>query len=114
MCRCVYAVRLRYVCTSYFPTSPQTHPYPAVPRPLFIEEFGLRLLLEQEGTGVELSRSSYESGEWAAAIDEAWHAGKARKAAKRKQGETGKRKEEGRKMAQEIVEWVGRWKEAVV
>lgn len=75
-----------------------------VPRPLFIEEFGLRLLLNQEGVGVELSRSSYESGEWAAAIEEAWQNGKERKARKREEGETGKRKAEGREMAKGIVE----------
>lgn len=84
-----------------------------MPRPLFIEEFGLRLLLNQEGVGVELSRLSYESGEWARAIDDAWQKGKELKARKRKEGETGKRREEGREMAKGLVEWVERWKESV-
>ncbi|TCD72001.1 hypothetical protein EIP91_000133 [Steccherinum ochraceum] len=88
-------------------------PFVFVPRPLFIEEFGLRLLLNQEGVGVELSRSSYESGEWAAAIEEAWQKGKERKARKREEGETGKRKTEGREMAKGIVDWVEKWYKAV-
>ena len=70
----------------------------------------MRLLLESEGVGVEMSRASYESGEWADAIEQAWRKGKERKARKRAEGETGKRREEGRKMAKEITEWVGRWK----
>jgi len=88
-------------------------PFVYVPRPLFIEEFGLRLLLQQEGVGIELSRASYESGEWANAIEEAWLKGRERKARKRREGETGRRKQEGRVMAQTIVDWVGKWKEAV-
>ena len=84
----------------------------SVPRPLFIEESGLRHFLSQEGVGVELSRASYESGEWADAIEEAWLRGRARKARKRVEGERGKRKEEGKTMAEGIVEWVGKWKQA--
>ncbi|KAH8100949.1 hypothetical protein BXZ70DRAFT_988629 [Cristinia sonorae] len=89
-------------------------PFVFVPRPLFIEEFGLRLLLNQSGVGVELSRSKYESGEWASAIEEAWSKGKEGKRVKRLEGETGKRREEGRVMAEGIVEWVERWERAVV
>ncbi|THH29917.1 hypothetical protein EUX98_g4266 [Antrodiella citrinella] len=89
-------------------------PFVYVPRPLFIEEFGLRLLLQQEGVGVELSRASYESGEWASAIEEAWQKGRARKAEKREEGETGKRREEGRVMAETIVQWIEEWKKAQV
>ncbi|KAF8071748.1 transmembrane amino acid transporter protein-domain-containing protein [Lyophyllum atratum] len=52
-------------------------PFVYVSRPLFIEEHGLRLLLNREGVGVELSRQSYEAGDWALAVEEAWARGKA-------------------------------------
>lgn len=51
-------------------------PIYSVPRPHFVEEHGLRLLLEAEGTGVELSRHEYESGQWAKKVDEAYHKGR--------------------------------------
>jgi len=85
-------------------------PFVYVSRPLFIEEHGLRLLLDTEGVGVELSRTSYEVGEWADAVEEAWLKGKDKKANKRKEGETCKRKEEGRVMATQLVDWVDRRK----
>ncbi|KAI0682663.1 hypothetical protein C8T65DRAFT_750271, partial [Cerioporus squamosus] len=88
-------------------------PFVYVPRPLFIEEHGLRLYLEQEGVGVELSRTQYELGEWADAVEEAYNKGREAKARKRKVGDTGKRKEEGREMAQYVVDWVGRWQAGV-
>jgi hypothetical protein len=47
-----------------------------------VEEHGLRLFLEAEGTGVELSRSEYESGEWARKVAEAYLKGKKRQRAK--------------------------------
>ena len=81
-----------------------------MPRPLFIEEHGLRLLLESEGVGVELSRGCYERGEWADAVQEAYMRGKKAKAKKRQEGETGKRREEGKKMAEELLEWLDKWK----
>ncbi|KAL1727883.1 hypothetical protein EV714DRAFT_286194 [Schizophyllum commune] len=58
-------------------------PFVYVSRPLFIEEHGLRLLLDEEGTGVELSRAAYEQGDWAGAVDEAYTRGAASKALKR-------------------------------
>ena len=85
-----------------------------VPRPLFIEEHGLRLYLEQEGVGVELSRTQYEMGEWADAVEEAYTRGREAKARKRQVGETGRRAEEGREMARYVVDWVGRWQAGVV
>lgn len=81
-----------------------------VPRPLFIEEHGLRLLLEREGVGIELSRHSYESGEWAAAVETAYQKGKGAKIGKRSEGETGKRAAEGKILATGLVRWVERWK----
>ncbi|KAL6302490.1 hypothetical protein BKA93DRAFT_886963 [Sparassis latifolia] len=85
-------------------------PFVFVPRPLFIEEHGLRLLLDKEGVGVELSRSLYEVGEWADAIEEAWLRGRTAKERKRLVGETGMRKKEGEDMARRLVDWVEAWK----
>ncbi|EMD33921.1 hypothetical protein CERSUDRAFT_97848 [Gelatoporia subvermispora B] len=84
-------------------------PFVFVSRPLFIEEHGLRLLLDRDGVGVELPRASYEMGEWAAAVREAWTKGKDLKTRKRQEGETGKRKAEGRVMAEDLVNWVQNW-----
>lgn len=89
-------------------------PFVYVPRPLFVEEHGLRLLLQREGAGVELERVKYEVGEWAEAVEEAWMRGREAKARKRREGETGRRTEEGREMARIVVDWVGRWKEGVM
>lgn len=36
--------------------------------------------------------------------------GKKAKAKKRQEGETGKRREEGKKMATELLDWLDRWK----
>ncbi|KAJ7649812.1 hypothetical protein FB45DRAFT_986244 [Roridomyces roridus] len=83
-------------------------PFVYVSRPLFIEEHGLRRLLEKDGVGVELPRELYEAGDWAGAIRDAWAMGCAAKEAKRGD-DTGleKKKEEGRQMADVIVKWVG-------
>lgn len=85
----------------------------AVSRPLFVEEHGLRHLLDNEGVGVELSRQSYEAGDWAAAISEAWIKGDAAKRKKREDMAmgigAGIRDGEGRKMAQGVVDWVNKW-----
>ena len=43
----------------------------------------MRLLLDEEGTGVELSRAAYEQGDWAGAVEEAYTRGAASKALKR-------------------------------
>lgn len=85
-----------------------------VPRPLFIEEHGLRMLLERDGVGVELSRAAYESGEWAGAVEEAYIKGRDAKERKRREGQTGRRAREGKEMAEMLVQWVQKWKEAEV
>jgi hypothetical protein len=69
----------------------------------------LRLLLEQDGVGVELSRQSYESGNWAIAIEDAYLKGHDTKTRQRKEGETGKRAQEGSEMAQGLIRWVEQW-----
>jgi hypothetical protein len=84
-----------------------------VSRPLFIEEHGLRRLLDHDGVGVELSRESYEAGDWAGAIETAWRNGKEAKNSKRKDGAAGfsfkTREEEGGKLATMIVRWAETW-----
>jgi hypothetical protein len=77
---------------------------------LFIEEHGLRLLLERDGAGVELSREDYEGGNWAAAIERAWNSGGDAKRLKRLEGETGKRQEEVKEMGRRVVDWIVDWK----
>ncbi|KAF8199665.1 hypothetical protein BJ912DRAFT_949874 [Pholiota molesta] len=88
-------------------------PFVYVSRPLFIEEHGLRLLLDQEGTGVELAREAYEAGDWAAAVSEAFAKGKKAKDRKRDDMARGidvdKREAEGRKLAGTVTEWVWEW-----
>ncbi|KAH8826507.1 hypothetical protein DL96DRAFT_1608173 [Flagelloscypha sp. PMI_526] len=58
-------------------------PFVYVSRPLFIEEHGLRTYLNQAGTGIELSRDYYESGDWAWAIEDAYERGRDAKTKKR-------------------------------
>ncbi|KAF8917219.1 hypothetical protein CPB85DRAFT_1374290 [Mucidula mucida] len=81
-------------------------PFVYVSRPLFVEEHGLRLLLDNEGVGVELPRASYEAGDWAEAVQEAWELGRDAKAKHRKAGGSNKRQEQGRQMASSFVDWV--------
>ncbi|KAI8343591.1 hypothetical protein BC941DRAFT_411822 [Chlamydoabsidia padenii] len=46
-------------------------PFVYVPRPQFIEEFGLRKLMQDQGSAVELDRNDFEAGMWAKAIEQA-------------------------------------------
>ncbi|KAJ7757742.1 hypothetical protein DFH07DRAFT_819180 [Mycena maculata] len=88
-------------------------PFVYVSRPLFIEEHGLRRLLDNEGVGVELSRELYEAGDWSRSIETAWQRGRAGKACKRIDAETGvglkRRMEEGRELATMLVRWTEKW-----
>ncbi|ORX53520.1 hypothetical protein DM01DRAFT_1336059 [Hesseltinella vesiculosa] len=43
-------------------------PFVYVPRPQFIEEYGLRKLMMDQGSAVELDRHDFEAGHWADAI----------------------------------------------
>ncbi|KAK0500166.1 hypothetical protein EDD18DRAFT_1248472 [Armillaria luteobubalina] len=85
-------------------------PFVYVSRPLFIEEHGLRLLLDNEGVGVELSRDSYEAGEWAPAVQDAFLKGRAAKIKKREEmgagGGVDMHAMQGKKMAASVVAWV--------
>jgi len=80
-----------------------------VPRPLIIEEYGLRLLIRSKGVGVELERERYEMGDWAGKVEEAWRKGGFLKERRRKRGEDAGRKREIDGMARELVEWVNEW-----
>ena len=82
-------------------------------RPLFVEEHGLRLLLDKEGVGVELLRECYEAGDWGTAIAEAYSKGREQKERRRSEAACGvnvdKREREGRELATTVVDWVGEW-----
>ena len=84
-----------------------------VSRPLFIEEHGLRLLMDQEGTGIELSRQKYEAGDWSSAVTEAFISGQDMKKRKRFEMANGigvdKREQEGKKLAETVTDWVKAW-----
>jgi len=68
--------------------------------------------LEREGVGIELSRASYESGDWADAIQTAWEKGREAKMRRRRDVDTGTRHLEVKMMAQEVVDWVNGWKQS--
>jgi hypothetical protein len=107
-----------------------------VSRPLFIEEHGLRMYLDQEGVGIELSRTSYESGEWAKTVEEAYCKGWDMKETKRRkeydvcvrwkrmdraaaaagddEARLSERERQGREMARGVVEWVDNVREVMM
>ncbi|KAF9509805.1 hypothetical protein BS47DRAFT_129062 [Hydnum rufescens UP504] len=64
-------------------------PFVYVPRPAIIEELGLKLLLEEQGVGVEFSREKYEDGDWGSAVEEAWTKGAEMKERRRREGNQG-------------------------
>jgi hypothetical protein len=84
-----------------------------VSRPLFVEEHGLRLLLDREGVGVEMTRDAYESGEWASAVSDAWCAGARRKLERREGMHAPDRRSQGLEMARGVVAWVNEWVAAI-
>lgn len=84
-------------------------PFVYVPRPLIVEEHGLRRLMEESGVGVLLPQTEYEMGNWAGKIEEAYEKGKSTKAAKRKSGWDDVRKREADAMARDLDCWVSEW-----
>ncbi|BGP42658.1 hypothetical protein JCM10449v2_006670 [Rhodotorula kratochvilovae] len=56
-----------------------------VPRPLFVEEFGLKRLMHARGASLELSRADFEAGRWSLHVEEAYELG--REAKERARGE---------------------------
>ncbi|GAA5821760.1 hypothetical protein JCM11251_001009 [Rhodosporidiobolus azoricus] len=61
-------------------------PFIYVPRPLFVEEFGLKRLMQARGTSLELDRADFEAGRWEFHIEEAYEQGKAAKEQARRDG----------------------------
>lgn len=80
-----------------------------VSRPLFIEEHGLRLLLDHEGVGIEMKREEYEAGDWAGKVSEAWDRGGQRKIERRMGKHAVDRVGQTREMAEYVVEWTRKW-----
>lgn len=79
-----------------------------MPRPAILEEMGLKLLLDQSGVGIEISREKYESGDWADLVEEAWEKGQKAKEDRRKLGVEGRqrRMKEAAVFAGEVVDWM--------
>jgi|ERR1700733_1657072 len=69
---------------------------------------GLKLLLQQNGVGVEIPREKYESGDWANLIEEAWAKGQAVKEKRRGLGVAGidQRMKEMDQFAGTLVNWL--------
>jgi len=84
-----------------------------VSRPLFVEEHGLRLLLDKEGVGMELSRKAYEAGEWSSAVAQAYAKGRLMKETKRLNMSAGidvdKREKEVNQLAKDVINWFKEW-----
>jgi len=57
-----------------------------VPRPLFVEEFGLKRLMAQRGVSLELARTDFEAGRWEVHIEEAYELGREAKEEARRNG----------------------------
>lgn len=76
-----------------------------VPRPLFVEEHGLRLFLEAEGVGIELSRHEYESGGWANKVEEAYLKSKKRGRVRQNDSNARQVKELASWVVQSVEEW---------
>ncbi|GAA5972432.1 hypothetical protein JCM11641_001842 [Rhodosporidiobolus odoratus] len=61
-------------------------PFIYVPRPLFVEEFGLKRLMQARGTSLELDRADFEAGRWEFHIEEAYEQGRGAKEEARREG----------------------------
>ncbi|KZW02889.1 hypothetical protein EXIGLDRAFT_664914 [Exidia glandulosa HHB12029] len=81
-------------------------PFVFVPRPLFLEEAGLRILIQTRGVGLEMTREQYESGDWATLVQQAWELGREKKAAKIQRGVDTQRQKELRTLAGQVLEWI--------
>lgn len=57
-----------------------------MPRPLFVEEYGLKRLMLSQGTAVEMTRTDFEAGMWETYVTEAHERGKGAKQAARQAG----------------------------
>lgn len=54
-------------------------PFLYVPRPLFVEEFGLKRLMDQRGTALPMTRADFEAGRWSKLVLQAYEMGKKKK-----------------------------------
>ncbi|GJN93587.1 hypothetical protein Rhopal_006644-T1 [Rhodotorula paludigena] len=61
-------------------------PFVYVPRPLFVEEFGLKCLMQARGTSLSLDRADFEAGRWELHVEEAYEQGRAAKDEARRTG----------------------------
>ncbi|ORY77563.1 hypothetical protein BCR35DRAFT_353092 [Leucosporidium creatinivorum] len=77
-------------------------PFVYVPRPLFIEEFGLSRLMTQRGVSLELSREDFEAGRWEFHISEAWERGRERKEEQRRTGFPVEFEQAGERIREEV------------
>lgn len=75
-----------YGPSSRSPSPQQPTHISAVPRPLFVEEFGLKRLMQQRGTSLELDRADFEAGRWEFHVAEAYERGREEKEESRRIG----------------------------
>ncbi|BGP34557.1 hypothetical protein JCM10296v2_006379 [Rhodotorula toruloides] len=82
-------------------------PFIYVPRPLFVEEFGLKRLMQARGVSLELDRADFEAGRWEFHIEEAYEQGRAAKEEARKTGFVDERA--GEVIRREIEAFMEQW-----
>ncbi|GEM12369.1 L-arabinokinase [Rhodotorula toruloides] len=83
-------------------------PFIYVPRPLFVEEFGLKRLMQARGVSLELDRADFEAGRWEFHIEEAYEQGRADKEEARRTGFVDERA--GKVIRREIEAFMEQWK----
>jgi hypothetical protein len=71
-CSETIAAQLPFIYGEFLCASRSELTFTSVPRPLFVEEYGLKRLTEQRNTLVEMDRDSFESGNWADFVETAW------------------------------------------
>lgn len=82
-----------------------------MPRPLFVEEYGLKRLMQSQGVSVEISRADFEAGLWEDKVLEAWNAGKELKEEERRKGWRDEGKMAGLEIAGKLQEFMKEWRE---
>ncbi|GAA5912776.1 hypothetical protein JCM8208_004070 [Rhodotorula glutinis] len=82
-------------------------PFIYVPRPLFVEEFGLKRLMHARGASLELSRVDFEAGRWELHIEEAYELGREAKERARSVGFEDEKA--GEAIRSEIEKFLARW-----
>ncbi|GAA6022000.1 hypothetical protein JCM10207_002402 [Rhodosporidiobolus poonsookiae] len=82
-------------------------PFIYVPRPLFVEEFGLKRLMQARGTSLELDRTDFEAGRWEFHIEEAYEQGRAAKEEARRTGFVDEMA--GERIREEVERFMDEW-----